>query len=241
MQLKSDESPVTKADRRSSEVISQYLIDTHYPIIDEEICFPEYNIRKTWNKYWLVDPLDGTREFISGNGEFTVNIALISGDSPVFGVIYAPVTGIIYWGGKDTGSFRLENIEEDFLLENIKKAVPISCDMEDSKVLRVAASRSHMDESTSQYIQILKNRYENIDFISRGSSLKLCMIASGEVDVYPRFSRTMEWDTAAAQIIVEEAGGQVVDFTSGKKMQYNKENLLNPYFVVYDQYHTPKD
>jgi 3'(2'), 5'-bisphosphate nucleotidase len=200
-------------------------------VIDEEHCCPEYSIRKTWNKFWLVDPMDGTRELISGNGEFTVNIALIADNRPEFGVIYAPVSGSLYWGGKSLGAYKVETVNSwdgmEFVEKHSEKLNPLQ---NSSPVVRVAASRSHLDDSTRKFIDQLGDKFGEIRFVSRGSSLKLCMIAEGMTDIYPRFSRTMEWDTAAGHAIVTATGGVLWRAGTMTDLQYNKEELANPPF-----------
>lgn len=233
IEIKADDSPVTRADKRSSAIIAGLLANTQIPLIDEEHCCPVYAIRKNWKSMWLVDPMDGTKEFISGNGEFTVNIALIEDKKPVFGVIYAPVTEELYWGGKNTGSFKALNVEKWQGLNNIElKAVKLSGRNFPSNNLRVAASRSHLDPATRNFIEILEKKSGDLSYISKGSSLKLCMIAEGLTDIYPRFSRTMEWDTAAGHAIVWGTGGVLLRKEDLKELEYNKEDLSNPPFFA---------
>lgn len=233
IEIKSDDSPVTRADKKASAIIAQYLKQTSFPVIDEEHCCPDYSIRRTWKNYWLVDPMDGTREFISGNGEFTVNIALVTDNTPVFGVIYAPVSGTLFWGGISAGAFKLENVTSWQGMEVIeKKSVKINPENNVSPVLRIAASRSHLDASTRMFIGRLEEKFGEIRFVSKGSSLKLCMIAEGLSDIYPRFSRTMEWDTAAGHAIVSATGGVLLKAETLTELQYNKEELSNPPFFA---------
>jgi 3'(2'), 5'-bisphosphate nucleotidase len=232
VELKADDSPVTLADKTSSAIIAEYLKKTPFPVIDEEKGLPDYSIRKGWKNLWLVDPMDGTREFISGNGEFTVNIALVEKGSPVFGVIYAPTTGCLYWGGKDTGSFKLENLTEWPGIENIEKRATLLQPQPYNGKLRIAASRSHLDEATKSTIAFLQNKYGEIEYLTKGSSLKLCMIAEGSTDFYPRFSRTMEWDTAAGHAIAAGTGGILLQADTRQEMVYNKEDLANPRFYA---------
>ncbi|MGG3739454.1 3'(2'),5'-bisphosphate nucleotidase CysQ [Aeribacillus pallidus] len=236
VEWKEDQSPLTIADKKSHETISKGLA-TFYPeipILSEEggKSIP-YETRKEWNYLWLVDPLDGTKEFIKKNGEFTVNIALIEEGLPVIGVIYAPVLDIAYFAKKGVGSFKLEQVSTFSLTNNdelINKSVKLPLDIEKDKVY-VVASRSHLSPETEEYINQIKELHGDIDITSAGSSLKLCLVAEGKADVYPRFAPTMEWDTAAGQAIVEQAGGTVMT-PEGKEFTYNKEDLINSWFIV---------
>jgi 3'(2'), 5'-bisphosphate nucleotidase len=232
IEIKQDNSPVTQADRRSSQVIAQLLTPFSIPIIDEEIDCPDYLKRKQWEQVWLVDPMDGTKEFISRNGDFTVNIALIENCKPVFGVIYAPVSGELYYGGNKTGAFKITNVFDLSGIEDLEiKAVALKPEVHRQHKLRVAASRSHMDKNTLQFIENLKVN-NDIVFISKGSSLKLCMIAEGLVDIYPRFSRTMEWDTAAGHAIVSGTGGTLIQSSDFFELKYNKADISSPPFIA---------
>lgn len=222
--MKSDDSPLTKADQASNEIICSELerLYPEIPIISEENKEVPYEARSKYNLFWLVDPLDGTKEFIKRNGEFTVNIALVEKTRVVMGVVFVPVLNKLYWARKDEGSF---------LLEEGKEAQRLSAQgfsLEDEGLVFVA-SRSHINEETKAFI----NRFSKPESTSMGSSLKLVLVAEGKAHIYPRLGPTMEWDTAAAQIIVEEAGGKVVNYKDEKTFTYNKESLLNGYFVVY--------
>lgn len=234
---KEDKSPLTLADKKSHETIEQELsaLFPEVPILSEEGKSISYTERSKWEYFWLVDPLDGTKEFVKRNGEFTVNIALIQNGYPVFGVIYAPVLDTAYIGKQDLGSYKIENVK-DYLeltseeeLLNAGKKLP-HVQNEDKK--SVVASRSHMSKETEEYIEKVKNTYGELDITSAGSSLKLCLVAEGVADVYPRFAPTMEWDTGAGQAIVEQSGGTVVNTETNERISYNKENLLNPWFIV---------
>jgi len=220
--FKTDMSPLTMADKVSNKTICSFLKKKYpeFPVISEENKEIPYSIRKNYTLMWLVDPLDGTKEFIKRNGEFTINIALIEGTEPTFGIVYIPVTGIIYYAIKGAGAYKIEN-------HNLKQIKVKSFKLND-KGLGVVASRSHNNEETKTFIEKLNAP----EIINRGSSLKFLMIAEGTAHLYPRLGPTMEWDTAAAQIIVEEAGGKVIDFESEQKLYYNKSNLLNPDFLV---------
>ncbi len=241
---KDDKSPLTLADKRSHEIIACRLASLpacQLPLLSEEGRHMTYAERKGWDMFWLVDPLDGTKEFIKRNGEFTVNIALIQNGKPLLGVIYIPVKNIFYFAAQGLGSYRLEACTADVPasmegLLKISSRLPLdslSSDLASSRSrVTVIGSRSHMSPETEQFIAGLKTRYKEVDFLAAGSSLKFCLIAEGRADVYPRFGPTMEWDTAAGQAIVEQAGGRVLRAGSEEPLSYNKENLLNPSFIV---------
>lgn len=235
-ELKDDRSPLTRADRRSDEVISCYLGPTAIPVISEESPLPPWAERDTWKRCWIVDPLDGTREFVNRNGEFTVNIALVEEGRPVLGVVYAPCTREIFFGGVKTGVFRMILSEDQVRNNNISEvltgAVPIKGLSPEYPPFVVVASRSHMNPETAQYIENLQVKYPELNTISRGSSLKICIVAAGDAHVYPRFGPTMEWDTAAGHAIAVGAGCRMYDPVSGASLTYNKENLKNPWFIV---------
>ncbi len=220
---KADNSPLTRADQAANKVIVAGLeaLPFKAPIVSEENKMVPYSERKHFHYFWLVDPLDGTKEFIKRNGEFTVNIALVKQNQVVFGVVYVPVTRELFWAAKHQGAFQFDGTNH----------TPISAAqfrMTDAN-LKVVASRSHLNESTQAFVGQLQDPV----LVSKGSSLKLLLVASGEAHLYPRLAPTMEWDTAAAQIIAEEAGGQVLQAENGLPVEYNKENLLNPHFIVY--------
>lgn len=241
IEIKDDDSPVTRADKTSSAIIADILRNTGIPVIDEEHCCPDFSIRQTWKNLWLVDPMDGTKEFISGNGEFTVNIALIEDKKPIFGVIYAPVTGELYWGGKTTGSYKAINIRDWTSYSAIEKlAVKLQPEKNTDNILRIAASRSHLDKNTQSFINKLKEQFGNVAFVSKGSSLKLCMIAEGVTDIYPRFSRTMEWDTAAGHAIATGTKAVLYRQADLKELEYNKEDLSNPAFFALSGFQNQK-
>jgi len=217
---KGDRSPLTQADLAAHNLIAAGLakLTPEIPLLSEESVERPWEIRQKWRRYWLVDPLDGTREFVKKNGEFTVNIALIDEHAPVFGVVQTPAQDELHWAQAGVGAF-IRNGDEDVALSVRRPA---------TAPLRVAASRSHLDERTAALLKKLGE----IDRIGLGSSLKFCRIAEGRLDFYPRFGPTSEWDTAAAQVLVECAGGAVLDL-DGKPLRYNtKESLLNPFFLV---------
>lgn len=216
---KDDNSPLTKADLASNKVILEHLakIAPDIPVLSEEAKALPYDERKDWDFFWLVDPLDGTKEFIKRNGEFTVNIALIRGDTPVLGVVYAPALKRTYWAAEGQGSFK----DEATRIEALDYT---------GGAVQLVASRSHAGAATEALVENLETDHE-VNLVSSGSSLKLCMVADGEAHIYPRFGPTMEWDTAAAQAVAEQAGAKVLQ-PNGEPLRYNKENLLNPYFIV---------
>jgi 3'(2'), 5'-bisphosphate nucleotidase len=220
IEYKDDKSPLTEADLKSNEIICDALVKLYpnIPILSEENKMIEYDERKEWEYFWCIDPIDGTKEFIKKNGEFTVNIALIYKDTPVLGVVYAPVLDDMYIAKQNEGAFK--NGER----------LPLKINSNPSKKLSVVASKSHLSKETQAFIDALKT--EEIAQVSKGSSLKLCMVAEGVADIYPRLAPTMEWDTAAADAIVREAGKMTYQFENERPLLYNKENLLNPWFVV---------
>ena len=223
VERKDDKSPLTLADKRSHEIINSSLQRTYpYPVLSEEGRNIPYEERRAWDTFWLIDPLDGTKEFIGRNGQFTVNIALIRGNRPVLGVILVPVTGEVYHAAKGRGAFRIH--------EGAEERLPLRTRHE---VFTVVGSRSHSSPEQEEYISSLRKQYGEIDFVSAGSSLKFCLVGEGQADLYPRLGPTMEWDTAAGQIIVEEAGGKVLQFGKETPLEYNKKDLLNPRFIVH--------
>ncbi len=234
IKYKDDLSPLTKADSISNDIICTELIKyyPHIPILSEENKQAPYEIRKDWEYYWCIDPMDGTKEFIKKNGEFTVNIALVHRGMPVIGVVYAPVLESMYYAKKGEGAFL-----------NGEK-LPLRANDNYLKSISVVASKSHMSDETKYFLDNLTLKTEHLTLSSKGSSLKLCMVATGEADIYPRIAPTMEWDTAAAHAIVLESGKNVYvydekigseSYLANKDLvplKYNKENLLNPSFVV---------
>lgn len=232
VQIKSDNSPLTRADILSHKVILSYLGDTNIPILSEEGKGVSFENRKNWNKLWIIDPIDGTKEFIKKNGEFTVNIALVENKKTVLGVIYSPALNQLYFSTKKDGSYRskidFNNYKIDELIKNADK-LPFK---RKDKTYIIVASRSHKSPKTEEYILNMKQKHGNVKILSKGSSLKFCLVADGSADCYPRFTPTMEWDTAAGQAICEHAGFNVIDSITEEKMEYNKENLLNNSFLV---------
>ena len=227
IEKKADNSPLTLADRKSQEVIAQILKNTGVPVLSEEGKHLPYSERKKWEWLWIVDPLDGTKEFIKRNGEFTVNIALVHGNKTVAGVIYVPVKNELYFSDGEASYYAKVVNGNPVDLEKL----PLNNDRKDKMV--VVASRSHLNEDTKLFIEKLKKDSDKeVELVSAGSSLKFCLVASGAADIYPRYAPTMEWDTAAGHAIVKTAGFNVYDVSTGNELEYNKEDLYNPYFVV---------
>lgn len=224
---KEDRSPLTEADKRANDVILEGLQKSYpdIPFITEESKALPYEERKGWSQFWLIDPLDGTKEFIKKNGEFTVNIALVENGVPVLGVVFQPAADRLFYAKKGAGAFRVSNNGAPEKLEGGKH-------YKEQNPVKVVASRSHMSPETEQFVEELKAEGKTIELASSGSSLKLCMVAEGTADVYPRFAPTMEWDTGAAHAVCLEAGRQVNNRETGNPLQYNKEDLLNPWFIV---------
>ncbi len=233
--IKEDQSPLTDADMRSHKTIVSALSETEYPILSEEGAELEYSERKSWTTFWLVDPLDGTKEFVKRNGDFTVNIALVEENLPVMGVIYVPVHKELYFAAQGIGAFKKQDCDFRDIVEDIldeSELIPMDLEGIEEGVIRVVASRSHPSRETQELIQELEQEYDKVEVVSRGSSLKMCLIAEGSAEVYPRLAPTMEWDTAAGQAICEVAGFQVLEHKTGLPLTYNKENLRNPWFIV---------
>jgi len=216
VEYKDDNSPLTQADIQANKIICDTLKELYpsIPIMSEENKEVSYDVRKNWSYYWCIDPIDGTKEFVKKNGEFTINIALIEKDTPVLGVVYAPVLKDMYSAKKGFGAF--------------KNGKQIKNTTSKNTTIKVVASKSHLNDETKNFIEKLGN----VEIVSCGSSLKLCMVAEGKADIYPRLSPTMEWDTAAADAVVRESGKMTYNYETDKPMVYNKENLLNSWFVV---------
>ncbi|MBP6659130.1 MAG: 3'(2'),5'-bisphosphate nucleotidase CysQ [Chitinophagales bacterium] len=225
VELKSDDSPLTLADKTANEIIINGLktINNSIPIISEENKLIDFSERKNWTKCWIVDPLDGTKEFIKKNGEFTVNIALVEYGIPVLGVVHVPAQNITYYAEKNKGSYKIENGNSTQL--KIRR-------LAEDGVLKIVGSRSHQTPELLAYVEQQKTKFANVEFVAAGSSLKFCLLAEGKADVYPRLGPTMEWDTCAGQIVAKEAGAEVLRFDNNEPLLYNRENLLNPFFIV---------
>jgi 3'(2'), 5'-bisphosphate nucleotidase len=234
VEFKDDKSPLTMADRRAHEAISRILNQTGLPVLSEEGKHIPYDLRKGWAKFWMVDPLDGTKEFVKRNGEFTVNIALIIHGKAEMGIIFVPVSGLLYFASELTGARKVpvESTEYFNVEELISSAETLPSQALPGK-LTVVCSRSHMSPETHDFVDQLKKDGQEPEFISIGSSLKLCLIAEGKAHIYPRFGPTMEWDTAAGQAIVEKSGGKVLKTDQSGPIEYNKAGLLNPWFIAY--------
>lgn len=224
---KEDDSPLTEADTASHRIISSRLRSAHpgIPLLSEEgTSIAPYESRRHWSRYWLVDPLDGTKEFIKRNGQFTVNIALVEAGRPVAGVVYAPARDWMYWGALGTGAYKAS-------AEGEAEAIQTG-QMPESGRLRVVGSSSHHSPQTQAYLRTLRSRYSEIEFIAMGSSLKLCLVAEGAADLYPRLAPTMEWDTAAAHAVLNAAGGRLLAYGTDRELRYNKEDLRNGWFIA---------
>jgi 3'(2'), 5'-bisphosphate nucleotidase len=252
---KADSSPLTLADRRAHEVILGRLTKFGMPVLSEEGRDIPYDERKSWDTFWLVDPLDGTKEFIKKNGEFTVNIALISKSKPVAGVVLVPDRNRLYFASSKLGSYkadlsqigdwlstklrdhgRSENRSSSEAADTVSELIGLSSHLpvnqSTDQPYTIAGSRSHATPELEAFVEEKRRQYGQVEFISAGSSLKLCLVAEGRADIYPRTGPTMEWDTAAGQAIVENAGGKVLQYETAQPLLYNKENLLNPWFVA---------
>jgi 3'(2'), 5'-bisphosphate nucleotidase len=230
IEKKSDNSPLTLADKAAHICIMRYLQETGIPVLSEEGFYSSFEERKGWKRLWVVDPLDGTKEFIKKNGEFTVNIALVEDNMPVLGVVYIPVSNVMYYGIVGEGAWKSILSNSPFMGRTIE-SLPIK-----GKVGRgsfvVVASRSHMTPETELYIEEVRRKHSQVDLISSGSSIKICLVAEGVANAYPRFAPTMEWDTAAGDAIARSAGKNVLDVQRGTPLVYNKEDLHNPWFLV---------
>ncbi|MBA4368972.1 MAG: 3'(2'),5'-bisphosphate nucleotidase CysQ [Desulfobacterium sp.] len=247
VEYKSDDSPLTIADQRAHDIISEILGKTNIPILSEEGRNIDYAERKKWDTLWVVDPLDGTKEFIKRNDEFTVNIALVKNNTPVLGVIFVPVTSTLYFAAEGLGAWKFNDSDlvnrigkmvfqkpEPEIFEMVlSRSVTLPLKVRtDEASCRIVGSRSHSTPELEAYVNQKKKEYPAVGFLSAGSSLKFCLVAEGEADIYPRLGPTMEWDTAAGQAIAEQSGCQVLCWDTGAPLAYNREDLLNPYFVV---------
>ena len=236
--VKSDHTPITIADRLAHEKIKEVLGETRIPILSEEGREMLYDERCNWELFWLVDPLDGTVEFIKGNNEFTVNIALMSEGKAICSVVYVPYLGKAYVASKGIGAYRLTNVapsaEASYTYEEIcslRAQLPLADARHEG--CRVAVSRSHQTPETQEYIERVRAKYPELEIVEQGSSYKFCLLAEGEIDYYPRTTHTYEWDTAAAELILSEAGGSTRSLPDGKPLCYNKADLHNPWFECF--------
>lgn len=233
VEYKKDNSPLTKADLVSNKIIKTELQKSKLPILSEEEKKIDFDSRKNWNELWIVDPIDGTKEFIKRNGEFTVNVALVRNKTPIIGVIYAPILKTLYFSSVEIGSYKFENINlNNFnIIKILNSAIKLPI-IRVNKIYTIIISRSHISKQTELYMQRIKNLKGEIKTIHSGSSLKMCLVAEGKADAYPRFAPTMEWDTAAGQAICEQAGFKVINWKTKKSIQYNRRNLRNDWFIV---------
>lgn len=226
---KQDDSPLTDADRRAHRLIVDRLgsLTPDIPLLSEESDAIDYGLRKSWQRYWLIDPLDGTKEFINRNGEFTVNIALIENGESVAGVVHVPVSGISYFGGIGIGAWKQDSNQPGSEAQRI-----ISRRMQEGSGVRIVASRRHLGQQLDMLVRKIENHFGDATLLNMGSSLKMCLLAEGSADIYPRMAPTSEWDTAAAHGILSAAGGEIVDLQF-QPLRYNsKPELLNPYFIA---------
>lgn len=236
VEYKEDQSPLTIADQIAHNIIENRLIKLRIPILSEEGKSILYMDRKSWRELWIVDPLDGTKEFVKKNGEFTVNIALVKDSVPVMGVVYAPSLNELYFGQSGLGAFKTTGLNKDLILELDKltsqsNRLPLS---KNKSYYGIVASRSHLNPETTEFINVIRQDKTDVKIVSKGSSLKLCLVAEGVADVYPRFAPTSEWDTAAGHAIVLASGGKVVKAENpSETLIYNKEDIINPWFIVY--------
>jgi 3'(2'), 5'-bisphosphate nucleotidase len=247
VEYKSDESPLTLADQKSHEIIMNVLTEFDIPILSEEGKGTPHAQRKDWERFWVVDPLDGTKEFIKRNGEFTVNIALVENCRPVLGTIFVPDRNTLYFAGQDFGAYKMQDgpfnqmldapadsKEEirDFLEQIIAQSTKLPVIDPQRASLTIVGSRSHKTPELEAYVEEKRKAFGDVEFISAGSSLKICLVAEGRADVYPRLGPTMEWDTAAGQAIAESAGSRVYQYDTREPLVYNKADLHNPWFIV---------
>ena len=238
IEVKSDNTPLTIADRLAHNKIKEVLGATRIPILSEEGRAMLYEERKNWEMFWLVDPLDGTIEFIKRNNEFTVNIALMADNECIGAIVYVPYLGKVYFAERGFGAMLIEGIVPDeqanYTNGEIRahsKMLPLTTNTHDK--FRIAVSRSHQTAETAQYIDQMRDKHSDIEIVEQGSSYKFCLLAEGAIDYYPRTTTTYEWDTAAAELILREAGGEVRSLPDYQPLRYNKENLNNPWFECY--------
>lgn len=253
IERKADNSPLTRADKAAHQRIMSFLEPTGIPVLSEEGAHLPYEERRHWQRLWIVDPLDGTKEFIKRNGEFTVNIALVENSTPVLGVIYKPAASrgkgtipsregrgeasALYYGIVGTGAWltyidSTASIDDAALRAALERSKALPLTGEGPRPFMCVASRSHLSPETEAFINNLRREHPDLELVSSGSSLKICLVAEGKADIYPRHAPTMEWDTAAGHAIAIAAGHEMVDATTGKTLTYNKEDLHNPWFIV---------
>jgi len=242
VEVKGDGSPLTRADKLANEGITQALAATGLPVLSEEGRAIPYGERRDWDAFWLVDPLDGTKEFLKRNGEFTVNIALVVGQSPRLGVVFAPARGMLHFGDARGAAYLVDDAallaKAGVSMKEIEARALRLPRPKSDRPFMIVGSRSHGSPETAAYVESLRAAHPDLEMLGIGSSLKLCMVAEGAADAYPRFAPTMEWDTAAAHAVVLGAGKQIVRWEAGRgpagPVVYNKEDLTNPWFLVSD-------
>ena len=246
VEYKTDSSPLTLADSRSHEAIVKHLSESDIPMLSEEGKNIPYAERKAWKQMWIVDPLDGTKEFIKRNGEFTVNIALVENHKAVLGVIFVPDKNVLFFAANGLGAYKLDKNSSPEVLEsnqsnkNPEERLNEILELADRlpayhlplPVYTIVGSRSHQTPELKAYIEEKRRELGDVEFIAAGSSQKFCVVAEGRADIYPRLGPTMEWDTAAGQAIAENAGAKVIRYDNRRPLTYNKEDLYNPYFIV---------
>jgi 3'(2'), 5'-bisphosphate nucleotidase len=242
VEFKADKSPVTIADKTASDIIIKHLAISNIKVLSEEDEQFEYSNRKNWKYIWIIDPLDGTREFVKRNGEFTVNIALIENGKPIIGIIYSPVSRNLYFSSSLDGSYKVNGTS---MLELMNSNFSIDAMYASAKKMplqklpvnyTLVASRSHLSPQINDRIKIAKQKFDKVEIINTGSSIKFCWVAEGLAHEYPRYGNTMEWDTAAGQCIIEQAGGKVIDLETNLPLSYNRENLFNNNFIAYSKF-----
>lgn len=234
VEYKADNSPLTLADKKAHQAILKGLQATGIPMLSEEGKALSYAERSRWNVLWIIDPLDGTKEFVKQNGEFTVNIALVENGVPILGVVYVPVDETLYFGAEGLGAYRIEKAAHLQEMDSIDDwlARGIALPEQQERVFTMVGSRSHMSDETAAFFEEIRQKHPEAEVISKGSSLKICMVAEGSADVYPRFAPTMEWDTAAGHGLARAAGFEIYLSDESGPLRYNKEDLLNPWFIV---------
>lgn len=232
VELKIDNSPLTEADRAAHSVTMNILEQTPYSVLSEEGRNIPYTERRGWNPLWIVDPLDGTKEFIKRNGEFTVNIALIHDHEPVCGVVFAPVARELFFAAAGVGSFRVDNPSSTTHGELCREGLRLPLAGRGEDALVIMGSRSHPSPEFAAFVEKVREERGKVEIVPAGSSLKICRVAEGTADMYPRLGPTMEWDTAAGHAIVKFAGKKITSWKTGDELRYNKDDLLNPWFLV---------
>ena len=244
VEYKADHSPLTLADKTAHDIIVRHLMESGIPILSEEGKAMSFQERKTWETLWIVDPLDGTKEFVKRNGEFTVNIALVKKGTPIMGVVYAPDRDLLYFAIQDLGAYKIadpEIIRESqdgmeagriTLKDMLKNARKLPLLDQQERPYTIVGSRSHATPDLEKFVEDKRKAFGEVDFIPAGSSLKICLVAEGQAHIYPRLAPTMEWDTAAGHAVAIYSGARIYEYESGSTLTYNKENLLNPWFIV---------